>query len=73
MFGTYLKELSDSGVDHHEGPVDEMHHAVLDRNVGVHNFGHHHAGGVAVVANDCVAAHIGWNTRGVENIMNSLC
>jgi len=55
---TYLKELSDGRVDHHQGSVDQMHHSVLDGDVGVHNFGHHHARRVAVVAHNRVAAHI---------------
>lgn len=39
---TNLQELDDGGVDDDERPMDEVHHAILYRNVRFHNLSQHH-------------------------------
>lgn len=58
---TNLDKLLDGGVNDHERSVDQVHHAVANRDVGLDHLGHHNARGVFLISDNRVTLHNGCN------------
>lgn len=51
---TYLEELGDCRINHHEGTMNQVNDSISHGNISHHDLGQHNAGRVLGIANDCV-------------------
>lgn len=68
----YLQELFHCAVDNHEGLRNEVHHSVLDRNIGSDNFHNFHSLTVLAVPDQGLRLDVGCNGSGTNQYQASI-